>query len=331
MNNNNNFFNEITYRDALRLSINDIMSNNKNVFIMGVDVGLYGGAYGVTKGLIEKFGKKRIIDAPISEAAIVGSAIGAAMTGIRPIIELMYIDFFPMAMDQIANQAAKIRYMFGGQVGVPLIIRTQGGTGRSAGAQHSQSLESWIMHLPGLYLFAPSTPNDAYHLLKKASTLNDPTIFIEHKLLYNTKGKLDKKNNYKSFDKAIVRQEGKDVTIISYSRMMNLVKEASTFLQNLNISVEIIDLRSLKPFDKETLIKSVKKTKKALIVSESHYTSSVASEISSTIFEHCYKFLSKPVLRYTAEDVPFPSSPNLEKASIPTVDGIINIVKKLFI
>ena len=176
------------------------------------------------------------------------------MTGLRPIVELMYIDFFAMAMDQIANQAAKMRYMFGGQIGVPMIIRTQGGIGRSAGAQHSQSLESWIMHLPGLYLCAPSTPNDAYHLLKKAINRSDPTIFIEHKMLYNTKGKLDKMNSAGDLNKASVRLLGKDITIISYSRMISLVNEAASILKNSNISVEIIDLRSLKPFDKETII-----------------------------------------------------------------------------
>ena len=326
---NQNFFEEITFRDALRLAMHDSLQENKNIFIMGVDVGLYGGAYGVTKGLINIFGKKRIIDTPISEAAIIGTAIGAAMTGLRPIVELMYIDFFAMAMDQIANQAAKIRYMFGGQIGVPMTIRTQGGSGRSAGAQHSQSLESWIMHLPGLYLYAPSTPNDAYHLLKKAINRNDPTIFIEHKLLYNTKGQLDKINSDGALNKALVRLLGKDITIISYSKMMSLVNEAASILKNSNISVEIIDLRSLKPFDIKTIIESVNKTKRALIVSEGHYTSGVASEISSSIFEHCYKLLAKPVLRYTAEDTPVPSAPNLEKLSVPTVDGIVNNVKKL--
>ena len=187
------YYEVITYRNAIRLAMYDAMKESENVMLMGEDVGAYGGAYGASKGLIDIFGDKRILDTPISEPAIIGSAIGAAMTGLRPIAELMYVDFFGMSMDQIANQAAKIRYMFGGQINVPIVVRTQGGTGRSGGAQHSQSLESWIMHVPGLYLIMPSKPNDAYHLLREAINLNDPTIFIEHKLLYNSKGPLDKK------------------------------------------------------------------------------------------------------------------------------------------
>lgn len=323
------YYEEITYRDALQLAMYDAMKESENVILMGEDVGAYGGAYGASKGLIDIFGDKRILDTPISEPAIIGSAIGAAMTGLRPIAELMYADFFGMSMDQIANQAAKIRYMFGGQINVPIVVRTQGGTGRSGGAQHSQSLESWIMYVPGLYLIMPCKPNDAYHLLREAINLNDPTVFIEHKLLYNSKGPLDKKKPDCKFGKALVRKSGKDVTIISYSRMVNFVEEASTKLAEFNINAEVIDLRTLNPLDKETIIKSVRKTKRALIVSEGHYTASVASEITALLFEHCYKEILKPVLRYTAEDTPIPVAPNLEKLSIPTVDGIINFVKKL--
>ena len=326
---NNNFFEEITFRDALRLAMHDSMQENKNIFIMGVDVGLYGGAYGVTKGLVNIFGKKRIIDTPISEPAIIGSAIGAAMTGLRPIVELMYIDFFAMAMDQIANQAAKIRYMFGGQIGVPMTIRTQGGIGRSAGAQHSQSLESWIMHTPGLFLSMPAKPNDAYHLLRHALKIDNPTIFIEHKLLYNTTGTLDKNDIGAPFGKANILRKGKDVSIISYSRMINYAEKAAEILEKENISAEVIDLRTLYPLDRETIITSVNKTKRALVLSESYYTSSVPSEITSIIFENCYKVLKKPVIRYTAEDTPVPVAPNLEKNYIPTIEKIVEYTKKV--
>lgn len=324
-----NYFEKITYRDALRLAMHDAMIEDKKIIIMGVDVANYGGAYGATKDLLKIFGKDRVIDSPISEPAIVGAALGAAMTGLRPIAELMYIDFFGMSMDQIVNQLAKVRYMFGGQINAPLVLRTQGGTGRSAGAQHSQSLESWIMHTPGLYLSMPSTPNDAYHLLRHALRIDNPTIFIEHKLLYNSTGYLNKEDPNFSFGKANVIREGKDLSIISYSRMVNFAEKAAEILNQHNINTEIIDLRTLKPLDSKTIINSVNKTKRALVLSESNYTSSVPSEITSIIFEHCFKVLKKPVIRYTAEDTPVPVAPNLEKSYIPNVEKIVEYSKKL--
>ena len=324
------YFEKITFRDALRLAMYDEMSNDKNVIVLGEDVGKYGGAYGATKNLLEQFGSKRVIDTPISEPTIIGTAIGAAMTGLKPIAELMYVDFFGMSMDQIGNQSAKIRYMFGGQISVPMIIRTQGGTGRSGGAQHSQSLESWIMYLPGLYLVMPSNPNDAYHLLRDSLKTNTPTVFIEHKLLYNFEGPLDKNKKIK-FGLANTLKEGKDISIISYSRMTNFAIEAAKKLEEQNISVEIIDLRTLNPLDKETIINSVKKTKHALVLSEGHYTTGVASEITSIIFENCFKELKKPVIRYTAEDTPVPVAPNLEKNYVPTVDRIISYTKDILV
>ena len=322
-------FEKITYRDALRLAMHDAMLEDKKIIIMGEDIAKYGGAYGATKDLLKIFGEERIIDTPISEPAIVGAAIGAAMSGLRPIAELMYVDFFGMSMDQIANQLAKIRYMFGGQIGVPMVLRTQGGTGRSAGAQHSQSLESWIMHTPGLFLSIPSNPNDAYHLLRYALKTDNPTIFIEHKLLYNVTGPLDKNKPDEIYGKAKVKRKGKDLSIITYSRMTNFAEAAAIELEKDNIKVEIIDLRTLNPLDKETIINSVNKTKRALVLSESCYTSSVPSEITSIIFENCYKILKKPVIRYTGEDTPVPVAPNLEKNYIPTVEKIIEYSKKL--
>ena len=322
------YFEKITFRDALRLAMYDEMSSDKNVIVLGEDVAKYGGAYGATKNLLEQFGSKRVIDTPISEPTIIGTAIGAAMTGLKPIAELMYVDFFGMSMDQIGNQSAKIRYMFGGQISVPMIIRTQGGTGRSGGAQHSQSLESWIMYLPGLYLVMPSNPNDAYHLLRDSLKTNTPTVFIEHKLLYNFEGPLDKNKKIK-FGLANTLKEGRDISIISYSRMTNFAIEAAKKLEEQNISVEIIDLRTLNPLDKKTIINSVKKTKHALVLSEGHYTTGVASELTSIIFENCFKELKKPVIRYTAEDTPVPVAPNLEKNYVPTVDRIISYTKDI--
>ncbi len=322
------YFEKITFRDALRLAMYDEMSNDKNVIIIGEDVAKYGGAYGATKNLLEQFGSKRVIDTPISEPTIIGTAIGAAMTGLKPIAELMYVDFFGMSMDQIGNQSAKIRYMFGGQISVPMVIRTQGGTGRSGGAQHSQSLESWIMYLPGLYLVMPSNPNDAYHLLRDSLKTNTPTVFIEHKLLYNFEGPLDKNKKIK-FGLANNLKSGKDISIIAYSRMTNFAIEAAKKLEEQNISAEVIDLRTLNPLDKKTIIDSVKKTKHALVLSEGHYTTGVASEITSIIFENCFKELNKPVIRYTAEDTPVPVAPNLEKNYVPTVDRIVSYTKDI--
>lgn len=322
------YFEKITFRDALRLAMYDEMSNDKNVIILGEDVAKYGGAYGATKNLLEQFGSKRVIDTPISEPTIIGTAIGAAMTGLKPIAELMYVDFFGMSMDQIGNQSAKIRYMFGGQISVPMVIRTQGGTGRSGGAQHSQSLESWIMYLPGLYLVMPSNPNDAYHLLRDSLKTNTPTVFIEHKLLYNFEGPLDKNKKIK-FGLANNLKSGKNISIIAYSRMTNFAIEAAKKLEEQNISAEVIDLRTLNPLDKKTIIDSVKKTKHALVLSEGHYTTGVASEITSIIFENCFKELNKPVIRYTAEDTPVPVAPNLEKNYVPTVDRIVSYTKDI--
>ena len=326
---NQNYFEKITYRDALRLAMHDAMQEDKNIIIMGEDVANYGGAYGATKDLLKLFGKERVIDTPISEPAIVGAAVGAAMSGLRPVAELMYVDFFGMSMDQIANQLAKIRYMFGGQISAPMVLRTQGGTGRSGGAQHSQSLESWIMHTPGLFLSMPAKPNDAYHLLRHALKIDNPTIFIEHKLLYNTTGTLDKNDICAPFGIANILRKGKDVSIISYSRMINYAEKAAEILEKENISAEVIDLRTLYPLDRETIITSVNKTKRALVLSESYYTSSVPSEITSIIFENCYKVLKKPVIRYTAEDTPVPVAPNLEKNYIPTIEKIVEYTKKV--
>ncbi len=309
---------ETTYREAIRQALLDAMQADPDVILIGEEVGLYGGAYGVTKGLIDLYGPERVIDAPISEAAIVGAAIGAAMTGLRPVAELMYVDFIGMTMDQLANQAAKSRYMFGGQIGVPMVLRTQGGTGRSAAAQHSQSLEAWVMHTPGLRLVMPATVNDAYHLLRQALMQADPVVFIEHKGLYTAKGPLDPGTPDAPWGKPLVRREGGDLTIISYSRMLHESLAAAEALSARGVEAEVIDLRCLNPLDEAPLIASVRRTGRAMVVTEGVVTGSVASEIAARLGEACFDMLEEPILRIGGEDIPIPVAPALERGSIPS-------------
>lgn len=314
---------ETTYRDALRDALADAMRADDSVVVMGEEVGLYGGAYGVTKNLIAEFGADRVIDTPISEPAIIGAAVGAAMSGLRPVAELMYIDFAGMVMDQLANQAAKIRYMFGGQIGVPMVLRTQGGTGRSAAAQHSQSLEAWMVHTPGLRVVMPATVNDAYHLLRHALTLPDPVVFIEHKGLYTRKGTLDKDKPDAAWGQAVVRRAGRDLTIVTYSRMLFEALAAAEKLAAMGIEAEVIDLRCLNPMDEETIAASVRRTGRAMVVTEAVMTGGLSGELSARIQETCFDFLEEPVVRVAGEDIPIPVSPALERGSIPSADLIV--------
>lgn len=321
---------EITYRDALRLALDESMAADPRVVLIGEEVGRYGGAYGVTKGLLEKFGAQRVIDTPISEAGIVGTAVGAAMTGLRPVAELMYVDFIGMTMDQLGNQAAKIRYMFGGQIGVPMVLRTQGGTGRSAGAQHSQSLEAWIMHTPGLRLAMPATAADAYHLLRHALTLPDPVVFIEHKALYTRKEEADLSTPGAPWGRAVQRRAGKDVTLVSYSRMVHYALEAAELLLRDGIEASVIDLRTLNPLDMATVAASVQLTGRAAVVSEGCLTAGVAAELAARIGEECFDFLCDPVMRIAGEDIPISVSPLLESHSIPSPVSIASAVRRMF-
>jgi len=317
---------DTTYREALGLALQDAMRADEDVIVLGEEVGLYGGAYGVTKGLLDEFGAGRVIDTPISEPAIVGAAVGAAMTGLRPVAELMYVDFAGLVMDQLANQAAKIRYMFGGQIGVPMVLRTQGGTGRSAAAQHSQSLEAWMVHTPGLRVAMPATPNDAYHLLRHALTLPDPVVFIEHKALYTTKGALDRAAPDAPWGKAVVRRPGRDVTLVTYSRMVGEALAAAEVLAAEGVECEVIDLRTLNPYDAATVAASVRRTGRAAVVTEACLTAGMAAEIAARIYEDCFDFLEEAVVRIAGEDIPIPVSPALERGSIPSRDLIAETV-----
>jgi pyruvate/2-oxoglutarate/acetoin dehydrogenase E1 component len=320
---------ELTYRDALRQALADAMAHDPTVIVLGEEVGRYGGAYGVTRDLIGQFGESRLIDTPISEPAIVGAAVGAAMTGLRPVAELMYVDFLGLALDQLANQAAKIRYMFGGQIGVPMVLRTQGGTGRSAGAQHSQSLEGWILQIPGLRLAMPATVADAYHLLRHSLTMPDPVVFIEHKALYTRKEMVDLTAPVAPWGSAECRRSGDDITFVTYSRMVHVALTAADELAKRGIQAEVIDLRTLNPLDMATVCRSVERTGRAAVISEACLTGGVASELAAQISEECFDYLEDPVIRIAGEDIPIPVSPRLEAASIPTADLIVDVAKRM--
>jgi 2-oxoisovalerate dehydrogenase E1 component len=314
---------KVLYREALQEAAREEMNRDPSVFIMGEDVGLYGGAYGATRGLFDEFGGERVRDTPISEATIGGAAVGAAMAGMRPIAEIMYVDFTPLAMDQIANQGAKNRYMFGGKTIVPMVIRTEGGAGRCIAAHHSQSLEALWTHFPGIYVVMPSTPFDAKGLLKAAIRDDNPVMFIEHKMLYGVEGYVPDEDDYIiPFGVADVKREGTDVTVITYSRMVFNALDAAEKLAEEGISVEVIDLRTLKPLDMDTIAASVKKTGRVVGVSEGYKTGSFISEMAMVIQEQLFDWLDAPIARVCAADVPVPMSEPLEDAAIPSVDRI---------
>jgi len=316
------------FRDALRAALAQEMRRDPRVFVIGEEVGRYGGAYAVTKGLYDELGADRLVDTPISEASVVGLGVGAALTGLRPVVELMYVDFVGLAMDQIANQMAKWRYMSGGKVKVPMVLRTQGGTGRSAGAQHSQSLEAWLAHVPGLRVVMPSSPADAKGLLTTAIRSDDPVVFIEHKALYAMKGDVPDGEHLVPFGKANVLRTGGSVTIISYSRMVHTAMEAAVSLAKEGLEAEVIDLRTLNPLDTETVLASVRKTQRVIVVNEAHRTAGFCAELSARITEDAFDVLAAPVVRITAKDVPVPAT-LLEKLSIPSAEEIVTAARAL--
>lgn len=313
----------ISYREALNDAMREEMQRDSNVFILGEDVGFYGGAFKITEGLFSEFGEKRVIDTPIAEGLIVGAAIGAAMVGLRPIAELMTVNFALLAMDQIVNHAAKIHYMFGGKARVPLVIRAPGGGGKQLGAQHSQSLESYFLHCPGLKVVMPSTPEDAKGLLKESIRDDDPIIFLEHEHLYNTKGEVPSEDYTIPIGKAAIKNNGRDLTIVAYSNMVLTAQEAAKQLEKEGISAEIVDPRTLNPLDIHSIITSVKKTNRVIIVEEDWKTGGVGAEISSQIYEHTFTSLDTPIIRVAGKDTPMPYAKNLERAAIPQVEDII--------
>ena len=321
---------EITYREALREALREEMLRDKGVFLLGEDIGRYwGGAFKVTKGLAEEFGDERVRDTPISESAIIGVGVGAAITGMRPVAEIMFGDLSALAMDQIANQAAKLRYMFGGQAKVPLVIRTPFGAGVNIAAHHSQSLEAWFMHTPGLYVAVPSTPYDAKGLLKTAIRGSNPVFFVEHKLLYPVKGSIPEEEHTVPFGVADVKREGNDVTVFATLYMVHKALAAAEQLGKQGISVEVVDPRTLAPLDKKTLVNSVKKTGRIVIVTEDCKTGGVSAEIAAIVAEEALDYLDAPIKRVAEPDTPIPFSPTLEKFVIPDEKSIVKAVKEI--
>jgi pyruvate/2-oxoglutarate/acetoin dehydrogenase E1 component len=305
------------------------MLRDERVFLMGEDVGRFGGTYKVTQGLWEQFGDERVRDAPLSEAAIAGAAVGAAMTGLRPIAEIMYIDFTAIAMDQIANQAAKLRYMSGGQALIPVVFRTQEGAGRSSAAQHAQCLEAWMAHIPGLKVVLPATPYDVKGLLKTAIRDDAPVVFIEHKLLYNTKGEVPEEEYLIPFGEARVCRTGTDVTIVAISRMVLKALDAAEQVAREGISVEVIDPRTIVPLDIDTIVSSVKKTGRLIVTHEGYTRCGVGAEIATQVIEKGLYYLEKPVKRVCGLNVPIPFAPVMENYVIPDAAALVRAVKEL--
>lgn len=319
----------MSYREALNQAMREEMRRDEKVLLIGEEVGYYQGAFKVSKGFVEEFGPTRVLDTPITEAGFTGLAIGAAMAGLHPIVELMTFNFGILAMDQIVNNAAKIRYMSGGQLSVPLVIRGPGSAAHQLGAQHSQSLEAWFAHVPGLKVLVPATPHDAKGLLKSAIRDPNPIIFIEAQLLYGTKGDVAEGDYTIPIGRADVKREGRDVTVVAYSKMLLLALEAAEELAGQGIDVEVIDPRTLKPLDVDTLIQSVKKTGRVVVVEEGWRFAGMGAQIAESIYSTAFDYLDAPIIRVTGEDVPIPYTRPLEDLAIPDCRRIVDAVKKL--
>lgn len=320
----------ITYREAIRLALKEEMERDDRVFVIGEDVGAFGGAMAVTKGLYDTFGAKRMADTPISESAIIGAALGASLTGLKPVAEIMFIDFVGVCMDQIFNQAAKVKYMLGGQVQVPLVIRTQGGAGKGYAAQHSQSLETWFCHIPGLKVVMPATPRDARGLLKSAIRDNNPVVFIEHKVLYNEKGEVPDQEELIPLGKSDIKREGTDITIVAHSRqVLNSLAAAEILFKEKNISCEVIDLMTISPLDEDTILKSVGKTGRLVTVEEGHENHGIGAEIVARTVAKAFDSLDAEPMRVALPNCPIPFSNKLEEAILPNTKTIIEAVMKI--
>ena len=319
----------ITYREAVRQAIVEAMENDKTVFLMGEDVGHYGGGYAVSKGLLAQFGPERIIDTPLCESAFTGAGIGAALGGMRPIVEIMTVNFSLLALDQIMNNAANLLHMSGGQLSVPLVIRMVTGGGKQLGAQHSHSLEGWYAHIPGLKILVPATVQDAYDMVNLALSDPNPVLIFEHAMLYNQKGLLDTKALPLAIGKAKTERSGKDITLITYGANVSKALEAAQTLSEEGIDIEVIDLRSLRPIDDETIMASVTKTHRVLIVDEGWKSGSISAEIMARINEQAFYELDAPMGRVCTVEVPIPYAAHLEQAALPQVDKIIAMAKKI--
>ncbi|WP_207695079.1 acetoin:2,6-dichlorophenolindophenol oxidoreductase subunit beta [Enterococcus sp. DIV0212c] len=322
----------ISYLQAINEALDEALAEDEHVFLIGEDIGVYGGGFGATQGLQEKYGKQRVRDTPISESAIAGAAVGAAMTGMRPVIELQFSDFITVAMDQLVNQAAKIHYMYNGKAKVPLVMRTAAGSGTGAAAQHSQNLENWMAHIPGLKVIQPTNAYDAKGLLHAAIKDNNPVMFYEHKLLYKTSGNVPSEPYTIPIGVADIKRTGDDITIVATGIMVNKALEAAEIMKEKGVSVEVVDPRTLVPLDKETILRSVEKTKRVIVATEAVKNSGFSAEITAIIAESDSALdLKKPIVRLGGEFVPMPAQKVLEARATPQVDSLVNAVEKLMV
>jgi len=319
----------ITMREAISQALWEEMERDPNIFILGEEVGVWGGTYAVTKGFYDHFGAERVRDTPIAEAAIIGAAIGAALTGLRPVAELMTINFAFSAMEHIVNEAAKLHYMFGGQFILPMVIRAVGGGGRQLGATHSQTPDAVFAHFPGLKVVSPGTPEDAKGLLKSAIRSNDPILFIEHATLYQTRDEVPEGDYTTPIGVSKVHRPGKDATIVTYSKMLEISSKAAVQLSKESIEVEIIDLRSLRPLDMEPVLASFRKTNRAVIVEEGWRSFGVGSEVAARIYEQAFDYVDAPIQRVAQKEVPLPYNHDLEQMALPQVEDVIEAVKEV--
>ena len=320
---------ELTYADALREGLREEMLRDPNVILLGEEIGVFQGVYKVTRGLLEEFGPERVRDTPISEAAIAGAAVGLALTGFKPVAEIMYMDFLPICMDQLATQAAKMRFMSGGQLKVPLVLRTQYSLGRQHGSQHSQFTPAWFLQVPGLKIVLPANPYDAKGLLKSAIRDSNPVLFLESGLLYRTKGPVPEEEYTIPLGQAEVKRRGDDITILGISRQVGEALTAATKLEQTGISAEVIDVRTLQPLDLKTIVESVKRTSRLIIASDDVKTGGVGAEISASVSENAFGYLDAPIARIACPDTPIPFSPPLEQLYMPNADKIVEIAKTI--
>ncbi len=312
-----------TYREALNEALREEMHRDPDVFIIGEEVGKFEGSYRVTQGLLKEFGPMRVKDAPISETAIIGSGVGAAMLGLRPVVEIMTINFILVGIDQVVSNAAKISYMFGGRAKVPLVIRTPGGGGHQLGAQHSQSLEHWFAHIPGMKVVAPTTPMEAKGMLKASIRDDNPVLFLENLALYNLRGDVPDGEYEVPLGRADIKREGEDISIIAHSRSVQLALQAAEKLEQDGVSAEVVDVRSLRPLDRETIVGSVRKTNRAVTVEEGWMSYGIGAEIAATLVDEAFDYLDAPIKRVAGREVPMPYSKVLERAAIPSADDVV--------